>query len=205
MRTLFYLAGFALLAGCTGGTAQTPVAATAASAQSLNGRTAPSRPATNRLTPFVNVAGIDALHGNHTFVTDSLDGTVTVWGENGELNAVLFDGLQADPQGLTVDADQKLYVANGGLSNVIVYRKPYTSISLTLNDAGELSTDIAVDKHGLVGVTNYLTSNEAPGSVSFYAKNATSPCKTIQDPNWTYFFNDAFDASGNLFHRRSNV
>ena len=88
---------------------------------------------------------------------------------------------------------------NLGLSNVIVYAKPYTSIKSTLNDAGQETEDVAVDKTGLVGVTNYLTSALAPGSVSFFAKNSTQPCSTVKDPNWVYFFNDAFDASGNLF------
>jgi hypothetical protein len=151
------------------------------------------------VTPFVNVAGIKAPHGNQTFVTDAGTATVTVWGANGQLNAILFDGINADPQGLATDAAQNLYVANLGLSDVIVYAKPYTSIKSTLNDAGENTEDVAVDKTGLVGVTNYLTSDLAPGSVSFFAKGSTQPCSTVKDPNWVYFFNDAFDASGNLF------
>jgi hypothetical protein len=100
---------------------------------------------------------------------------------------------------LATDGAQNLYVANAAFGNVIVYAKPYASIKSTLNDAGETTEDVAVDKKGLVGVTNYLTSSLMPGSVSFFAKNATQPCSTVHDPNWIYFFNDAFDASGNLF------
>jgi hypothetical protein len=151
------------------------------------------------VTPFVNVAGINAPHGNHTFVTDAGTATVTVWGANGQLNAILFDGIAANPQGLATDAAQNLYVANLALSNVIVYAKPYTSITSTLNDAGQETEDVAVDKSGIVGVTNYLTSSLQPGSVSIFAKNATQPCAVVHDPHWIYFFNDAFDASGNLF------
>jgi hypothetical protein len=185
-----------LLAGCAGGGGSPPAAAVTAA--ELN-QTARPRVAPNHVTPFVNVAGIKAPHGNQTFVTDAGTATVTVWGANGQLNAILFDGINADPQGLTTDAAQNLYVANVGLSNVIVYAKPYTSIKTTLNDAGENTEDVAVGKTGLVGVTNYLTSSLMPGSVSFFSKNATQPCSTVHDPNWTYFFNDAFDASGNLF------
>ena len=181
MRTLSRTAAVALLAGCSGGGSTPPAAAVAAA------------------TPFVNVAEIKAPHGNHTFVTDAGTATVTVWGANGELDAILFDGIGADPQGLTTDAAQNLYVANLAFSNVIVYAKPYTSIKSTWNDAGESAQDVAVDKTGLVGVTNYLTSSLMPGSVSFFAKNATQPCNVVHDPNWIYFFNDAFDASGNLF------
>ncbi len=196
MRTLSCAAAVALLAGCSGGGSPPPAAAVTAMGpnQTVRPRIAPSH-----VTPFVNVARIKAPHGNRTFVTDAGTATVTVWGANGQLNAILFDGIGADPQGLATDAAQNLYVANLNFSNVIVYAKPYSSIKSTLNDAGEDTEDVAVDKTGLVGVTNYLTSSLMPGSVSFFAKNATQPCKVVQDPSWVYFFNDAFDASGNLF------
>jgi hypothetical protein len=184
MRTLSCTAAVAFLAGCSGGGSPPSPAAVAAA---------------GHVTPFVNVAAVKAPHGNATFVTDAGTATVTVWGANGQLNAILFDGITADPKGLATDAAQNLYVANLTLSNVIVYAKPYTAITATLNDAGENAQDVAVDKSGLVGVTNYLTSSLAPGSVSFFAKNATLPCSNVTDPNWVYFFNDAFDASGNLF------
>jgi hypothetical protein len=196
MRILSCTAAVAFFAGCSGGGSPPPAVAVAAAG--LN-QTARARVAPNHVTPFVNVAGIKAPHGNHTFVTDAGTATVTVWGSNGQLNAILFDGINADPQGLATDVAQNLYVANLAFSNVIVYAKPYTSIKATLNDAGEDTEDVAVDKTGLVGVTNYLTSSLMPGSVSFFAKNATQPCSVVQDPNWVYFFNDAFDASGNLF------
>ncbi len=196
MRTLSCTVAVALLAGCSGTGSPSPAVAVAVAG--LN-QTARPRVASSRVRPFVNVAAIKAPHGNQTFVTDAGTATVTVWGANGQLNAILFDGIGADPTGLTTDGAQNLYVANTGFSNVIVYAKPYTSIKSTLNDAGENAEDVAVDKSGLVGVTNYLTTSLMPGSVSFFAKNATQPCKTIQDPNWVYFFNDAFDASGNLF------
>ena len=184
MRTLTCAAAVAFLAGCSGSGSPPPAALTAAPSHA---------------TPFVNVPAIKAPHGNQTFVTDAGTATVTVWGANGQLNAILFDGITADPKGLATDSAQNLYVANLNFSNVIVYAKPYTSIKSTLNDAGQSTQDVAVDKTGLVGVTNYLTASLAPGSVSFFAKNATQPCSNVTDPNWVYFFNDAFDASGNLF------
>jgi hypothetical protein len=184
------------LAGCSGGGSPptAPPGAAGAPSQAVGPRIARSH-----VTPFVNVAAIKAPHGNHTFVTDAGTATVTVWGANGQLDAILFDGITAVPEGLATDAAQNLYVANLNLSNVIVYAKPYTSITTTLNDAGQDTEDVAVDKKGLVAVTNYLTSSLMPGSVTFFAKSATQPCAVVQDPSWVYFFNDAFDASGNLF------
>jgi hypothetical protein len=194
MHRLSFTAAVALLAGCSGGGSPAVAVAPSGLNQAQRPRVAPSH-----VRPFVNVAGIKARHGNQTFVTDAGTATVTVWGANGQLNGILFDGINANPQGLTTDAAQNLYVANLGLSNIIVYAKPYTSIKSTLYDAGENTEDVAVDKTGLVGVTNYLTSSLMPGSVSFFAKNATQPCNTVDDPKWIYFYNDAFDASGNLF------
>lgn len=196
MRTLPCTVAVAFLAGCSGSGSQPPTASVVAGGLNQSVRL---RVARSHVRPFVNVKGITAPHGNHTFVTDAGTATVTVWGANGQLNAILFDGISAGPEGLATDAAQNLYVANLNFGNVVVYAKPYTSIKATLNDAGEDTQDVAVDKTGLVGVTNYLTSSLMPGSVSFFAKNATQPCSIVHDPNWVYFFNDAFDASGNLF------
>lgn len=198
MRIFLYMVALAFVAGCSGVGSQQP-SVVAASGPNRNLRTIPPRVAPSRIMPFVNVAGVNALHGNQTFVADAATATVTVWGANGQLNAILFDGITANPKGLATDAAQDLYIANLGLSNVNIYAKPYTSIKLTLNDAEELTQDVATDKKGLVAVTNYLTVSLQPGSVSFFAKNSAQPCKTVQDSKWITFVNDAFDASGNLF------
>jgi hypothetical protein len=198
MRTFLFIVALAFVAGCSGVGSQPP-SVIAAGGPSQNVRTVPPSVAPSRATPFVNVAGIDALHGNQTFVTDANTSTVTVWGANGQLNAILFDGIAANPKGLATDAAQDLYVANLGYSNVNIYAKPYTSIKLTLNDAEELTQDVATDKKGVVAVTNYLTVSLQPGSVTFFAKNSAQPCRTVQDSKWITFVNDAFDASGNLF------
>jgi hypothetical protein len=155
--------------------------------------------ASTRRQAFVNVTGINAPGGNQTIIADAASATVTVWGAAGQLNAILFDGILANPEGLTTDSAESLYVANTGLSNVIVYPKPYRSHKLTLNDAGEEPLDVAVSNTGLVAVTNYLTTALQPGSTSFYAAGSTTSCATIQDPEWITFIDDAFDASGNLF------
>jgi hypothetical protein len=198
MRIFLYMAALAFVAGCSGGGSQPPPVI-ASGGPNQNARTVPPRVSPSHETPFVNVARINALHGNQTFVADAATATVTIWGANGQLNAILFDGITANPKGLATDAAQNLYVANLGFSNVNIYAKPYTSIKLTLNDAQELTMDVAVDKKGLVAVTNYLTVGLQPGSVSFFAKNSAQPCRTVQDSKWITFANDAFDASGNLF------
>lgn len=220
----FFLSGavtVALLAGCSGGGSQFPAANAPVSPLSQSVRTVQSGAAIipsvfppsmhqsqwlSKLEPthrtgFVNVAGVNALHGNQTILSELATGSVTVYNAAGQLTALLILGLK-DPQGLATDAAETLYVANLLNNNVAVYRKPYTTIGLTLNDANEYPEDVAVSKTGLVGVTNFTDTSGigSTGSVRFYAKGSTVACATVSGgPNWFLYFFDAFDASGNLF------
>jgi hypothetical protein len=212
------LTAAALLAGCSAGGLQTPAANAGVSPLSQSGRAARSDELLQRTSlevlapgidqaligsrhraPFVNVAQVNAPHGNQTIIADAASATVTVWNGAGQLVAILFDGIGADPTGLATDAAQNLYVVNVHYNNVIVYPKPYTSINLTLEDPNEYPLDVAVSQAGVVAVANYTTVALTPGSVSFYAKGSTSACATVSDTNWVNFVSDAFDASGNLF------
>jgi hypothetical protein len=183
-----------LLAGCSGAALQ-PATSTGLGAQSQHATPVVS----THPKPFVNVARVKAPAGNQIVIADAASATVTVWGANRQLNAILFDAITSDPRGLTTDSAESIYVANEGSSSVDVYAKPYTAITKTLEDPSWLTMDVAVSKSGVVAVTNYLTTGLAPGSVTFYAKDATTPCATVQDPNWIAFSNEAFDRLGNLF------
>jgi hypothetical protein len=154
--------------------------------------------ALTRREGFVNVAGVNALHGNETIISEIAFNTVSVYGRDGQLNALLTIGL-SEPQGLATDAAENLYVANTLKSNIVIYAKPYTSPSLTLNDANQLPSGVAVSQTGIVGVTNIQSVAGNAGSVSVYAKGSTVACATVSNPNWSRVYFDAFDASGNLF------
>jgi hypothetical protein len=216
-RFAFWLSGAAaaaLLTGCSGGGAQFPAAnapvtrlGQSVHTTGVNHDTStsivprsmwmPNVPPTQR-KGFVNVAGVNALHGNETIISEIAFNTVSVYGRNGQLNALLTIGL-SEPQGLATDAAEKLYVANTLNSNIFVYAKPYTSSTLTLNDAGQSPSGVAVSQTGVVGVTNIQTVLGDAGSVSFFAKGSTVACTTVSDPNWIRIYFDAFDASGRLF------
>lgn len=210
-------AAAALLAGCSGGGAQFPAANAPVTPLGHSVRTVqtigvnhdpstsvlprslwlPNVPLTQR-KGFVNVAGVNALHGNETIISEIAFNTVSVYGRNGQLNALLTIGL-SEPQGLATDAAENLYVANTLKSNIFVYSKPYTSSGLTLNDANQYPTGVAVSQTGTVGVTNNQSVSGGSGSVSFFAKGSTIPCATVSDPNWSRVYFGAFDASGTLF------
>jgi hypothetical protein len=207
-------AAAALLAGCSGGGAQFPAANAPLTplrqsvriiglnhdpSMSILPRSAwlPNVPLTQR-KGFVNVAGVNALHGNQTIISEIAFNTVSVYGRNGQLNAILSTGL-SEPQGLATDAAENLYVANTLKNNVLVYPKPYRSARLTLSDANQYPAGVAVSQTGIVGVTNNQSVSGGSGSVSFYAKGSTVPCVTVSDPNWSRFYFAAFDASGTLY------
>jgi hypothetical protein len=154
---------------------------------------APGRP-----KGFVNVARVNGPRGNQTITSDIGTSAVLVFGWNGDLNAILVDGL-VGPQGITTDAAETLYVANTLGQNVMVYRKPYSSVTTTLNDSDEYPVDAAVSTTGVVGVMNIGEPTGGFGSVSFYAKGSTSPCANVSSPYWARVFFGAFDASGDLF------
>jgi hypothetical protein len=143
------------------------------------------------------------------FVSDAPDGVVDIYPQagNGQKMVGQITGLN-QPQGLTLDAQRDLYVANTNSSNVLVYAPPYTkSPKLTLNDAHEFPADVAVSSTGVVAVTNICSAPRCradTGSVSFYAKGSTKACVTVSDDTRGVFdlvrVNFAgFDSSGNLY------
>lgn len=105
------------------------------------------------------------------------------------------------PAGLATDAARNLYVVDEGHSAVPVYAPPYTGgPALTLDDTGEFPYDVAVSPKGVVAVVNLCNapSCDSPGPVTFYAKNSSTPCATVSDPNFLVN-DDGFDKKGNLY------
>ena len=220
MRTTSYLGyvisgttALALLAGCSGGGSLAPAAGTpGSSSQSVASRAVktvnysvlppnakiPQKSATAP-KPFVNVAAINGPAGNQVIVSDYSNNNVTVFGGGGAVNATLTSGL-VNPQGLTTDASGTLYVANTGASNILLYPKPYTSPSTTLNDANEYPVGISYDPtNGEIAVSNIFSTSGGAGSVSIFAKGATTPCVTVGNSNWSAAYFAAFDKSGNVY------
>lgn len=107
------------------------------------------------------------------------------------------------PEGLTTDAARNLYIANTDYLNVLIYAPPYTTVTLTLDDGGNIPRDVAVSTTGLVAVANVCSLADCSGntgSVSFFAKGSTKPCKTVADAtDFASMENATFDSSGDLY------
>src|SRR5450755_2607330 len=115
----FFLSGaatIALLAGCSGGGSQLPTTIAPISPLSQSARTArslgvsvwPSKVSQTSQTDFVDVAGVNSIHGNQTIVSDASNNTVSVYGADGHRHAVLTAGL-SQPEGIATDATETLY------------------------------------------------------------------------------------------------
>jgi hypothetical protein len=145
--------------------------------------------------PFIDKKGI-AEWKNLVFVSDAANNVVNLYNLAGKQLAQLT-GF-SEPQGLTVDADGNLYVANTGDSNILIYAPPYSGTPTTLDDSGQFPVDVAVINNGeFVAVTNIISTSDGPGSVTLY-KNGKQGA-TISNSDWARIYFEGFDASGNLY------
>jgi hypothetical protein len=203
----------ALLAGCSGGgssTAPTPVspqalapsAGKSVSAVMRQGvlNTSVARNGAARIShPLLpSFASPDAAATAAVVVSDAANAVVVAYTRAGTQIAQI-SGF-SEPQGITGDNAGNVYIANTGGSNILVYKNDYKTLLSTLNDPGQFPVGVSVNSaDGVVGVTNIIDVNGGPGSVSFYAKGATSPCATVSNSTFGRVYFDAFDGKGNLY------
>jgi hypothetical protein len=148
-------------------------------------------------TPFVDAAAVTAARGNETIVSDTISNVVSVFNGAGRATARITKGLSG-PIGIATDASQQLYIANSAGGNILVYAKPYTSLTQTLADTVGEPIAVAVSGAGVVGVVSGGLGS-ASGNVSFYAKGSATACATVGTDAAIYPQFGAFDGTGNLF------
>lgn len=95
------------------------------------------------------------------------------------------------PRGLVAGADGRLYVADAASGNVLVYAAGGKSLLQTISDAPNVPQDVAVYEDELA-VANGK-------NLTFFAKGATKPTRTIKDPGMTQGNGVAFDGVGNCY------
>jgi hypothetical protein len=220
-RTLTVSVTLAMLAGCSGGSSQlspATVGQNTGAADQYVYRPAFEKSGVNailalrrsgvkgqRVTPsfFDSAAEGEPL----VFVSDSTANVVDIYLQARKNKMVgQITGLNA-PVLLATDAARNLYVADYYGSTVPVYAANYTKTpKLILDDTGNFPFGVAVSTQGLVGVVNQCTAPSCPSnssSVSFFSKNATTPCATIAVPA-SYAFGGAFDDKGNFYFDGAN-
>lgn len=126
----------------------------------------------------------------------------------------LMSGL-ASPEGMVATHSGWLYVANGGHSNVLVYRTGKNEPrrpNATLDDYGQIPDNVDVtEDRSIVAVSNLSTTGGGGGSVSVYLHRRAEPSRTLtygkttlqgvgvtidQHGNCYWAFNDPASGSG---------
>lgn len=205
----------ALLAGCSGTDSSAPgvmapvatpqadasdersVAATARNAQATN-IALPGVPNLWAPDTSAGFADPDAARKGALIVADSSVSDVFVYTLSGMLTATIT-GFH-EPQGLALDPAGDVYVANTLGNDIPVYKNDYKTLKTVLTDPGEYPVGVAYDPTtGIVGVTNIISANNGPGSVSMYAKGALKPCVTLKNAAFAKLYGDGFDAAGDLY------
>lgn len=185
------------IAAVTGGCA--PVTGVTPAPPPIAGSTLTARPETH-------FYGYDFL-----YASQAADNDVVVYKQKkkkkNRLTLTLFQTLSSGfstPMGMVATPAGRLYVANSGASNVLVYRStrqgPVGPVE-TLDDPGQIPVNVAVSQdRRVVAVSNESTTGSGAGSVSVYLKKAAQPSRVLtygSDP--IRGAGIAIDAAGNCF------
>ena len=152
------------------------------------------------LTPGPSAAGgaFPAAGAKHlVYVADAQHNRIDIYGRGGKPMGHITEGINY-PQGLYVDANGVLYVANRGAGNVLAFRRGAKSPFATFADGMEQPEGVTVCPDGTLYVANILGSGGGSGDITAYAHGSRNPTGTLTYAGG-YFFYLACDASGNLF------
>jgi hypothetical protein len=195
-------AAIVAIAGCAS-TVQAPVPQNADTGGAPIASTALARPAgivphatrdDAASRPWVDAGAARPL----VYVADATANTVTVLNSAGTLLLDVIGGLNT-PNGLFVDTQHRLWVANEDANDVLVFDRNKRKASLTLSDTGELPVDVTVCPNGTAYVSNLATVNNGQGNIAVYAAGSTSPTGHLTYPGQGANFFVTCDPAGNVF------
>jgi NHL repeat len=188
------------LAACSGGGAGVPAQSSALSQQGVQNSSVlrPDVPQLHsNVSPTAFVSNEPNVKGQESIiVSDASNNVVDIFNASGKQAAQLTGFSQ--PQGLALDNEGNLYVADTNNSRIQVYAAGFNGTPTTINDPGEAPVGIAIDRNDNLAVTNIITTSDGPGSVSFFNKGGTL-LMTLSSANFAKVLFDAFDRKGNLY------
>jgi hypothetical protein len=201
-RPKYILSGLAVLglAACSGGSAGAPAPSSAISHQASQNSSV-LRPGVPQLHSNVRATGLSgkrsAIKGRESIiVSDASNDVVDIFDAAGVLAAQLTGFSQ--PQGLALDTEGNLYVADTNNSRIQVYAAGFNGSAATISDPGEAPVALAIDRNDNIAVTNIITTTDGPGSVSFFNTGGTL-LATLSNASFAKVLFDAFDRNGNLY------
>jgi hypothetical protein len=188
-----------ILAGCS----------TSSQSPALNGSASSFGDA---VRPQVMSMRADAPNTSHGFMQTIDPQTHLVymssWGTASVVDVLTMDGRQVgqianglvEPEGIFIDQNGRLWVANVSGGNVVVYPRGGLSPSKTLTDPVGYPVDVTVCPNGTAYVADlYDLNNSNHSSVQVYAPGSTKPTRNL---DYASDFRNPFltcDAAGNVF------
>jgi hypothetical protein len=112
-----------------------------------------------------------------------------------------------EPQGLWVDINQNLWVANTAAFTLQAYHRGATTPFRTLTDPNGYPAGVCGNNNrALVYGTDITTLEYGAGqTINVYARGATSPTSVLTDSNASSLYECAVDSKGNLFVSLSSI
>jgi hypothetical protein len=209
----FSIAAFvamASLSGCTNGSAVT-VPGGSAAAFIINPQ--------GQLSQLSDRKQPAKMHSSWMYTAQLYGNDAEIYKRNGNiLNPFeTLTGLSA-PSGTVSTVNGWWYIANGGASNVVIYRTtnngPTGPVGSPLADSGEFPVNVAVTPNRrLVAVSNGATNGNGAGNVSVYLDRQTEPSRSLtygsdqlqgegvaidHQGNCYWSFNDPSSGSGSI-------
>jgi hypothetical protein len=126
------------------------------------------------------------------YISDVLANNVTVFDINGTVQGQI-DGL-SNPEGLFVDSNQNLWVANGGANNVLEFARGATTPFKTLDDAGAGPLDVTMCPGG----TLYVAGSNST-AIEVYPRGSNNPTRSLTYPGAVQTDALTCDTAGNVF------
>lgn len=173
MSVVAPLAAIAVQAGC-GGIAAPPTVANLSRTSNIS---VPAMPIGSR-----------AARGGLVYVADTIGSFVDVFKPNGSLAGRITDGIDY-PSYLFVDAKHRLYVANGGGGDVLVFERGATKASSEYRDVQDALAP-TLCANGALYVAN--------GAITVFAHGHHRPTGSLTDP-YGETNSISCDTAGNIF------
>ena len=206
-RLLGICAGVGVLAGCSFG----GDAANRASVLPTAGTHSITLPSGMRVDFGPSVKG--DVHRGGGWISPNIGQTPIIYGSSyngGFINIYALKGQNqtvigqltnslVSPQGMVVDGQHRLWVANTNASNIVAFQRGSTTPFRILDDANEYPVAIAVDESGNVYAANAQTTTGGNGDVTVWARGHTKPTETLTTSNLLLALGLGVDAQGNLY------
>src|SRR5579864_9296346 len=132
------------------------------------------------------------------YVSDATNNLIDIFDLHGRQVGELTKGLNA-PVGMFVDKQHRLWVANSGANDVLVYERGARTPSKTLTQDGQFHpNDVTLCRDGTAFVANAFNA----GGIAVYPPGKTKPTRYLQ-PEFSGAGGDEFfvtcDSMGNVF------